>query len=704
MKIKRVLFSILLVLLLSVNANAYITIRLGPEYFPQTSIGRPVSSADIYVGIPDTDPEIVANQQTLYVQQEDGTIVAVAQPISTGAGGVPLYLGSPVVLLAEGNYSLKVLNKTGVQIYYVPNVNVASDNPYFDYCTPGYLAVDQGAVGALTTIKSCIDTLGANNGTILFKHDSGGATTTYTLSTDETIPTNVSLEIEKGSIISIDTGKTLTINSFFKAEAYKVFNLTGTGVVVFGGGNLKEYYTEWWGALGDGSTDDYTAIRAAYTCALNSKGGIIQFLGKRYVIDSVIEIGLAGNLDVPIVFQGVTGSREEGTILQMDAIATGHALFEQNQGAYVYKHRFRDFSINGAIAGSEVVGDGDAFRIAYLNDVHFDNLYITSCNSAFTVTNQDVDRVTIKRSYFAGNAQDVIFLAAGASYHMSFESVQFYNTKEGASVEFKNGSRPKITTFRNCSWISCGYENVKSEAGSNIFEMFFDNIYSELGCATGGDYAYDFLSGHRNLSFRNSDMYDNGCAEAVVHLVAARNYSFYGCSIGLDNTTRAMDLGTAVGVDTIYGLILIGNVFYDDAAGDTILVLNNANVRQITSISNWPSLSTMEIPTVFEVSNYYVDSLKGTTFVPRLNAALMTGHETFTAHDGMTFKRDAGGVARNFNPTGSFITGHMIFLDNYGGETITFDSAGINVDVATTEKGIFYYDGAAWRAFMVGIP
>jgi hypothetical protein len=67
----------------------YNRVQLGPEYFPQVSIGKPIANADIYVGLPDTDPEVVGNQKTMYAQQEDGTIVAVAQPVSTGAGGIP---------------------------------------------------------------------------------------------------------------------------------------------------------------------------------------------------------------------------------------------------------------------------------------------------------------------------------------------------------------------------------------------------------------------------------------------------------------------------------------------------------------------------------------------------------------------------------------------------------------------------------------
>ena len=100
----------------------YNRVELGLEYFPQDSIGRPITDADIYVGDIDTDPEIVGNQKQLYVQEEDGTIVAVAQPMHTSGGGIPTYLGSPVILLTEGDYSIKVLNSLGVQIYYSASV------------------------------------------------------------------------------------------------------------------------------------------------------------------------------------------------------------------------------------------------------------------------------------------------------------------------------------------------------------------------------------------------------------------------------------------------------------------------------------------------------------------------------------------------------------------------------------------------------
>jgi|GEM_PF-4347601 hypothetical protein len=89
-----------------------------------------------------------------------------------------------------------------------------------------------------------------------------------------TIDDNVTLTAPKISInpnipFAIATTKTLTINGTLDAGLYQIFSCTGTGKVVFGAGAVKEVYPEWWGAVGDGSTDDYTPCQAALTAAEN---------------------------------------------------------------------------------------------------------------------------------------------------------------------------------------------------------------------------------------------------------------------------------------------------------------------------------------------------------------------------------------------------------------------------------------------------
>lgn len=101
-------------------------LSLNIAYFPDPTAGRPVANGSVYVGQPDLDPAVLANRVSVVVIQENGTrvtIAAAAQPLSTGAGGVILYNGSPVVVMVDGACSVKVLDSAGAQKYYAPRVN-----------------------------------------------------------------------------------------------------------------------------------------------------------------------------------------------------------------------------------------------------------------------------------------------------------------------------------------------------------------------------------------------------------------------------------------------------------------------------------------------------------------------------------------------------------------------------------------------------
>ena len=84
--------------------------------------GRPLFYGQIFVGLPDLDPEVVGNQKQLNVIQEDGTVIPVTQPLILSAGGNPVYNGETVRLDVDGNYSIKILDKNGAQKYYIDNV------------------------------------------------------------------------------------------------------------------------------------------------------------------------------------------------------------------------------------------------------------------------------------------------------------------------------------------------------------------------------------------------------------------------------------------------------------------------------------------------------------------------------------------------------------------------------------------------------
>lgn len=104
------------------------TIEFPVLYIPDPDKGRPLFNGQIYIGKPDLDPTITANQKDVFYIQEDGSLIAASQPIQLSAGGVPTYNGSSVTLDVDGSYSMKVLDKNGAQAYYVASTNTSSSS------------------------------------------------------------------------------------------------------------------------------------------------------------------------------------------------------------------------------------------------------------------------------------------------------------------------------------------------------------------------------------------------------------------------------------------------------------------------------------------------------------------------------------------------------------------------------------------------
>jgi len=71
---------------------------------------------------------------------------------------------------------------------------LVESNAGYNYYYPDYTEADHGVVGYGETINTFVDAIGSNSATIFLKHNSESATTTYTLTTNETIPSNITLE------------------------------------------------------------------------------------------------------------------------------------------------------------------------------------------------------------------------------------------------------------------------------------------------------------------------------------------------------------------------------------------------------------------------------------------------------------------------------------------------------------------------------
>lgn len=124
-------------------------------YYPLFEKGGAIANAKIFVGEPDTDPTVIANQKTVFVIQETNFPIPVSQPIETDAGGVPQYAGTPAMFafelssdpLADTSYSMEVQDSGGSKIYYIPSSQELSYEPKFDI-----LPINKGGTNSGTAL------------------------------------------------------------------------------------------------------------------------------------------------------------------------------------------------------------------------------------------------------------------------------------------------------------------------------------------------------------------------------------------------------------------------------------------------------------------------------------------------------------------------------------------------------------------------
>ncbi|OHB73510.1 MAG: hypothetical protein A2W17_09115 [Planctomycetes bacterium RBG_16_41_13] len=134
------------------------------------------------------------------------------------------------------------------------------------------------------TIQKAIDAIGSSYKTLNLSEGK------WLISSDMDIPANIKLNIEKGATIDVAKGKRLTIRGLIESPVTHIF--TGVGEVVFDTDYLQTVYPQWWGAKGDGLTEDTVSVQAAIN-SFTSKGGDIFFPDGTYIVDS---IGIKSNI------------------------------------------------------------------------------------------------------------------------------------------------------------------------------------------------------------------------------------------------------------------------------------------------------------------------------------------------------------------------------------------------------------------------
>ena len=132
---------------------------------------------------------------------------------------------------------------------------------------------------AYNSLADAVSAIGSKQTTLLVTDDK-------TVSSDLTIPSNITLSVSRGHPITIASGVTLTIGSFDgQGRLWQMF--TGDGQIKFSQGAVSEVYPEWWGAIPNGSYDSTDAINIAANVAKTSNITFAFSQGNYYVTDSL---------------------------------------------------------------------------------------------------------------------------------------------------------------------------------------------------------------------------------------------------------------------------------------------------------------------------------------------------------------------------------------------------------------------------------
>ncbi len=349
------------------------------------------------------------------------------------------------------------------------------------------------------TISSAISHIGSNTAFLMLTPG------TWTISDDVTIPVNLPLIISAGAVISVDSGKTLTINGDVKAGKYQIFSGSGS---VAGMGAIEIVFPEWWGATRDGSTLDTAAINKALAI-----GGGIYFTKGTYLAAGDTLVGASNS---HLIF-------EKGAVLKLDRTVSSKTLlsfvsksnitlenpaFDLNQNGSVSDIALKlNASTNVVIKNPRIINTGvtrnwpttaaygyGVYLLGAWEDVKIHNIYaadimypvITEPSS----TGNDLSVSKGRLEYLSGDGVE-INVPTGSAENIEVEGLTLYKVGSNAATKGFGvgmsggvGTTIKKVNVHDNKFIQCDFQGVHVEDGCERVNVH-DNEFEDCGAGTG---------------------------------------------------------------------------------------------------------------------------------------------------------------------------------------------------------------------------
>ncbi|WP_063108525.1 phage head-binding domain-containing protein [Proteus mirabilis] len=99
-----------------------VVVSMPSQLFTLARKFQAASNGKIFIGKIDTDPTLPENQIQVYLENEDGSHIPVAQPLIINQAGFPVYNGQIAKFVTVEGHSMAVYDSYGAQQHYYPNV------------------------------------------------------------------------------------------------------------------------------------------------------------------------------------------------------------------------------------------------------------------------------------------------------------------------------------------------------------------------------------------------------------------------------------------------------------------------------------------------------------------------------------------------------------------------------------------------------
>lgn len=408
-----------------------------------------------------------------------------------------------------------------------------------------------------------------------------------TVAADVTVPTNVSLFFAKGGSLAVANTKTVTINGDIIAGSYQIFS--GAGDVTFGTDAPGVIDVRWFGATGDGTTDDEAAVQIAVNRTVLSDRAL-YFPAGTYCLESQVLYSFITAAHSTIVLLG----DEQSTII-LDKNSSGSCL-RLTRGGTATTAKFVIDGIEFKINGNK-----QDYNVVEFVGLSTSNFSVRNCKfngndktHKYFVYMYDLWEGSFRDCTFKDSADgvDVFYDCATANGgNVLFDTV---HSVDGGPIVLKGALTNNNLKFTNCKFVqtSSNYYNLDDTTGATTAGQKTVTITSTTGY-TAGDLVFlvgwvtgdsrerseinyiDEVTNSTTLTMRYgfAKSYDSGIhllhapmnivgqQLAIVCSVDTCHFETYGVPIVLTNT-RGWDIRNCLFTQFDQGVMIFARSYY----------------------------------------------------------------------------------------------------------------------------------------------